>query len=472
MKNARLSAIFLIWGIVMPSVFAMGSKGHHGTMNQAFTMLQTGDERDRWIFGFYDYHSKRAGGSAQSVIGTQSSEPDNFLDTVIGGWWFGYHYFIRADFPFFSAGSNYSSFWHFTSCFSAPKNGDKCTGYGYRISPDDGFFGLNGLMKSLLYNQEVKSGDFNSANGTVISLKDTFQLLTKDWLGFLSDFYNGEPDSGWGIPGASDPIHQYQTLTSSTDPTKNGQFKFGTNNWRVPSANWKDIQDVYFNPMANQMQYWYNLFSHNSAFDDIQPEGLRLLGYVHHGPGDVCTPQHAWSTLSHYHQEFESFIDEFITKGFKADKSEVIALIEAFEKSERMTYAQQFTTANDLDNGAAPIAPLGDIVEEGLAIKDLKVNGKIDYTLLSVGDIMRWLAEQGTGNADVLADDSETTFTNGAKKAITCAVAGEILILRKAAADLYKKKQYEKILAGAGAQAEIFGNGIFSVGGNNYNQIR
>jgi hypothetical protein len=470
MKTVKLFiSILLLSVLASGSAFGMAAKAHRGTLLQALEILQKGDDSQRWIYGFYNYHAQRNGTSPSATIADMGPQPDNFLDTVIGGWWIGYRYFIEVQ---FLTSIGFTSYWHFTSAYRPGKHGDRYSGYGYSVQPPGGFFGLNNIVKTLLYNQEVKSGSYDNARGLVLGLKDIFQIFTKDWLGLASDFYNGEKDSGWGIPGAADVIHDYQTQNSSTDSSQNGQFKTGTNNWRVPGGNWDDIQDTFFNPGANAGQFWYNQFTHNGNFDDIKTDTLKQIGYAMHWIADGSTPQHVWNTTDHNHTSFEGYLDEQIAKGYKVNKDEVNALLEEFDNSEMTTLSQTMvcdggTTVSGQTCSGATLAA-GEV-----AIKSLKVNGKVDPTLYSAGDILRWLAEKAVTYDKVLSDDSEATFKANADKALTLAVAGEILLLKKATADLYKKKQYARIVDAGTAPAEgIWGYGTFTASGVTYNQIR
>ena len=452
-------------------VFAMKSGAHRQTLLQALEMLQKGDEKQRWIYGFYSYHASRNGTSPQATIAEMGPAPDHFLDTVIGGWWIGYRYFFELE---FYSGGGYTSYWHFTSAYRPGKYGDRYSGYAYPVAPEDGFFGLNTIVKTVLHNQEIKSGSFENARGLVVGIKDLFQILTGDWLGLAKDAYMGEaPKGDWALPGAPDVLNDYQTQTASTDPTKNGRLVNGKT--RVPTGNWEDIQDAYFNPGANAGQYWYNQFTHNSSFDNISEAQLKQLGYAMHWIADGATPQHVWGTSDHNHTNFEGYIDEYLGKGFKASADKVFELINQFENSAMTSYKQQFASANDIDGGSGAWMGALDYTangQDGPALKDLKVNGRLDYTLVSAGDILRWLAEQAVQIEEVLADDSEKTFSSGAERALTLAVAGEILLLSKGAADLYKAKQYQKLAQNAGEFSEFWGFGTFQIGATTYNQIR
>jgi hypothetical protein len=469
MKTVKfIISVLLLSALVTGSTYGMAAKAHRGTLLQALEILQKGNESQRWVYGFFNYHAQRNGTSPSATIADMAPQPDNFLDTVIGGWWIGYRYFVEVQ---FLTSIGFTSYWHFTSAYRPGKYGDRYSGYGYSVQPPGGFFGLNNIVKTLLYNQEVKSGSYENARGLVLGLKDIFQIFTKDWLGLASDFYNGEKDSGWGIPGAPDVIHDYQTQNSSTDRTQNGQFTdAGTQSWRVPASNWDDVQDTFFNPGANAGQFWYNQFTHNASFDDIKTDSLKQIGYAMHWIADGSTPQHVWNTTDHNHTSFESYLDEQIGKGYKVDKEKVEALLHEFDESEMTTLTQKFACT------ASPVAGTctNNAISAGeVALKNLKVNGKVDPTLYAAGDILRWLAEKAVTYDKVLSDDSEETFNAGTSQALTLAVAGEILLLKKATADLYKKKQYSRIVDASTAPAEgIWGYGTFTVNGVSYNQIR
>ncbi len=472
LKGIKLVSVLAALLIANGAVFSYGAAGHIKTTAQAFDILQTGDEKQRWIYGFYSYHATRSGTSVHATVVPAAAEPDNYLDTVIGGWWIGYRYFVEVQ---FLASANFTSYWHFLTAYRPGKHGDRYSGFSYALAPEDGFFGLNTILKTVLYNQEIKSGSYESAKGLVIGVKDIFQIVSKDWLGLAKDFYMGEEGSSksWGLAGAPNVLTDYQVQVAGTDPTINGQLVGGKS--RVPAGNWNDIQNAYFNPGSNASQYWYNLVTSQGEFDNISEYHLKLLGYMLHWIGDVTVPQHTWSTTDHNHLSFESHADEKVSQNWKVDKDKVLALVEQFRNSDMKTYAQKFAAGTEPAGGQVDGDSLNNAQPggEGPAIKDLKVNGITDPTLYSAGDILRWVAEQAVSNNKVLSDDSEKTFNDASDKSLTLAVAGNLLILEKLAADLYKKKVYSSIVNAHTAPANgIWGNETFIVNGTVYNQIR
>lgn len=466
-----ISTLLILCAISFNSqVFGFASGVHEKAIDQAFDYLRTGDAKSRWVYGFYEYHASRNGTSTSAAISKKGPSPDNFLDTVIGAWWIGYRYFVEVQ---FLTNIGFTSYWHFSSPFRPGKNGDRYSGFAYPIAPSEGFFGLNNIIKTVLYNQEIKSGSYENARGLVLGVKDIFQIVTEDWLGLLSDFYNGEKDGGWGIPGAPDSIHDYQTQTSSTDHNKNGQYENGS--WRIPSSNWDDIQDTYFNPGANAGQYWYNQFTHNSSFDDIKEAQLNQLGYMMHWVVDGSAVVHTWSSTGNNHTGFESFADELISSGWKPDSDRVAEVIQKFKNSDMTTYAQKMKANTLASSGCVtPTVDVTKIADDGVPIKCLKIGGKTDPTLYSVGDILRWLAIEANQNTKVLTDDSEETFRKAAEANITLAVAGVTLVLEKSAADLYKFKQFSRMVnAGTAPSEGVWGYSTFTIGGSaTFNQIR
>ena len=474
MKTVKLFISFLLISAFVAPAIGMSAQSHRGTLLQALEILQKGSAKQRWVYGYYAYHASRNGTSPQATIAEMGPKPDNFLDTVIGGWWIGYRYFIEVQ---FLTSIGFTSYWHFTSAERPGKYGDRYSGYSYQMAPEDGFFGFNTMVKRLLYNQEIQSGSYENAKGLVLGLKDIFQIVSKNWLGLLKDFYMGEKGSSgeWGLPGAPDVIHDYQTQTASTDRTVNGQYQKNTTSWRVPEKNWDDIQDTYFNPGANAGQFWYNQFTHNASFDDIKEEQLKQLGYAMHWIADGATVQHVWSTTDHNHTDFESYMDEMISGGFKVDRDAVEQLIQNFENSEMYTYAQKHVQISDLDNNKGKTGNIVNIADNGVKLKDIRVNGEFDYTMVSAGDILRWLAQEAIKKTDVLSDDSEETFTSIGNECLTLAVAGEILLMTKGIADLYKAKQYEKKMTILNDKKDIWGNNVIQIGSPTpiqLNQIR
>jgi hypothetical protein len=144
MKTVKLFiSILLACALSASSIFGMAAKAHTGTVLQALEILQKGNEGQRWVYGFFNYHAGRNGTSAQATIAENGPAPDNFLDTVIGGWWIGYRYFIEVQ---FLTSIGFTSYWHFTSAYRPGKYGDRYSGYAYSVQPPGGFFGLNNIV--------------------------------------------------------------------------------------------------------------------------------------------------------------------------------------------------------------------------------------------------------------------------------------------------------------------------------------
>lgn len=433
---------FILVGIATlsaSSVFGMKGLAHKETAKMAYEFLQNGTEKQRWIAGFYEYHADRNGTSYAETIAKAAPQPDDFLDTVIGGWWVGYRYYASVQ---FLTNINFTSYWHFTSSFRPGKYGDIHSGFWYRVAPDDGFFGLNGIIKTVLYNQEIKSGSYENAKGLVLGLKDIFQVFTQDWVGLAKDFYMGEK-SDFGIPGAPDVLHNYQAQSSAHrgNTTEAAWAK------RVPASNWDDYQDVVFNPGANAGQWWYNEFTTYAEFTNMTDNLLRTLGYTMHWASDSATPQHVWSTTAHYHVDFESHIDEVISsQGYRANADNVIALIEEFKNDtqEDLTYRKK------ADGTPETIADAGG-----------------DPTLYAAGDILRWISRKAVQNDKVLTDDSASSFDPGARESIDLATTAIVLVLEKATADLYKKQELSKKYVDPTnpVPVKLFGDGKVTVGG-------
>lgn len=473
----------MVTAVVTPNIMAMAHKAHSGTVKEAISYLNSGNDDQKWLHGFWQYHAKRNATSVNETLIKMAPEPDNFLDTVIGGWWIGYRYFVEVQ-SLVNVG--FTSYWHFTSAYRPGRFGDRHTGYAHPIQPkfgDEGFFNINKLLQLGLYNQEVLSGSFEDAKGLVLGLKDIFQVVTKNWFGLAKDFYMGEKGSSgeWGRQGAPDVLNDYQTQTSSRDEYFSGRKSdlAGTTS-RVPASNWDDYQKVFFNPSANAAQYWYNQVTQNGNFDNLSKRDLEMLGFTFHFIADGSTPQHVWNTTAHFHTDFEGFIDKHVGK-FKPSKDEIASLLQEFRESDHKTYAQYLPNSASLSDESGDCAPVkaasslpnyGDGKE--MAIKCLKVNNKIDPTLYSASDIVRWLASKAIDNQKVLVDDNEETFKAGAERALHLAMVGEILMLEKAAADLYKKKQYLEKLGAVSEEDKnkIWGNGVVLIGGVLYPQIR
>jgi hypothetical protein len=266
-----MKKFLIILGVVMFSL-SLAGKGnawkfntHRDTVIKAFEFMETqGDANQKWIVQFLKY---RGGSDIALRVGNKNGDTDNFRDTSIGGWWIGY----RTNVGIFGFDVNYTSFWHFISMFRPGHFGNPYDGYSYRYSLDDGFWGLNGVIKSLLYNQDVR----NEGNaGRTIS----------------------NPENGQGVRSAY--RFKYQLSES--------QKYYST----TPSSNYEDYQNIIFEPNSNSAAYWYGKALYGRTSTTVDSAHIEYLGHVFHMAGDACVTQHVWDTSDHNHVSYEGWVDD------------------------------------------------------------------------------------------------------------------------------------------------------------------
>ncbi len=238
---------------------------HRDSVIKAFEFMEIqGNSNQKWVAQFIKY---RGGSDIALRLGNKNGDTDNFRDTSIGGWWIGY----RTHVGLFGFDVNYTSFWHFIAMFRPGHYGNPYDGYSYKYSPDDGFWGLNGVIKSLLYNQDVR----NEGNaGRTIS----------------------NPENGQGVRNA----YRFKYQLSSS------QKYYST----TPSSNYEDYQDIIFEPNSNGAAYWYGKALYGRTSTTVDGIHIEYLGHVFHMAGDACVTQHVWDTSDHNHVAYEGWIDD------------------------------------------------------------------------------------------------------------------------------------------------------------------
>ena len=113
----------------------------------------------------YQIYVNSAGGldNAKELLGQAAYDGDSFLDTRMGGWWTGYHY-TAGDMSLGLINNNYTSFWHYiTMTRGEDVHGNDHGGYDYRYHTEDpSYFDNDAIVHKWLYNQELKTADYNS----------------------------------------------------------------------------------------------------------------------------------------------------------------------------------------------------------------------------------------------------------------------------------------------------------------------
>ncbi len=258
---------------------------HKSTVIEAFSFMEgeNGDSSQKWAASFIRY---TAGSDIDVRCGIKNGDTDAFYDTSIGGWWVGY----RTHVSILGFDTNFTSYWHFVTMFRSGSYGNAYDGYSYKYSPGDGFWGYNGVVKSLLYNQDTRN---EGKAGNRISY----------------------PESGNGVRDAYRLRYQAP-----------GQARYYSS---TPGGNYDDYQKTVYEPCTNAAAYWYGRALNGRTPTTIDRVHAEYLGHVFHMAEDATVTQHVWNTLDHYHTDYEAWVDS--NYGILLDRSNVTALVAEFK---------------------------------------------------------------------------------------------------------------------------------------------
>ncbi|HNR88858.1 MAG TPA: hypothetical protein PKM65_11005 [Spirochaetota bacterium] len=292
MRKLFISITILLFCVALSGTgSAWKFNSHRDTVVKAFEFMESShaDYIQQWTANFLKY----AGGSDIALkMGNKNGDTDNFYDTSIGGWWVGY----RTHVGIFGFDTNFTSFWHFITMFRPGNYGNAYSGYSYKYSLEDGFWGLNGVIKSLLYNQDVR----NSGNaGNNISY----------------------PTNGKGVKDA----YKFRYQLSA------GQKYYST----TSGGNYDDYQDIIFEPNSNASAYWYAKALEGRTPSNIGAAHLYYLGHVFHMVGDSNVTQHVWNTSDHNHVDYEGWVDD--NRASLVNFARVKELVQEFKNAHGIT---------------------------------------------------------------------------------------------------------------------------------------
>ena len=255
------------------ALYSWTGSTHIRTVQDAVSFMKGSQatETEKWIISFLEYRSQLGNADFTGYVGNKNRDTDNFKDTEMDGWWC----FASCTFSIVGVDfANYTSFWHFLT-LSRPGRYNNYDGYSYRYSLPDDFWGLNGVTKSYLYNRHCNN---EGKAGNSISYPSSGSLGVKS--GYRQRYvYNG-------------------SLYNST----------------TPSGNYDDYQDIIWEPLNNAAVYWYGRALRNrsgspASSGNVNYYDLGLLGHALHMAGDANVPQHLWNTLSHYHSDYEGWVN-------------------------------------------------------------------------------------------------------------------------------------------------------------------
>ncbi|MCP4132459.1 MAG: hypothetical protein GY754_15915 [bacterium] len=236
---------------------------------------------------------KYAGGDdIAEELGQKNGETDSFTDTAIGAWWIGYWSHVTL----FGMTASVTVYSHFITIFRPGVNGNAYDGYNYRNSLEDGFWGLNGLIKTMMYNMDVKNK--GNAGRSVFN-----------------------PAGGQGIKKA----YRFRYQESAAN-------KFYST---TSSRNYKDFQDVVFEPNSNAAAYWYGKALEGRISTTIEREQILYVATAMHMGGDANVVQHVWNTSDHNHFGYESWVNS--NYGILYNEETVADLIDEFKEEHNIS---------------------------------------------------------------------------------------------------------------------------------------
>lgn len=273
------------------SLYAWKFDTHKASVVKAFEFMESENatEEQKWIA---DYIKYIGGTDIADKIGEKNGKTDHFEDTAFGSWWTGY----RSHFMVFGNHITFTAMSHFTTLFREGENGNPYSGYSYKYSLDDGFWGLNGVMNTVVGSFKMKN-DGNAGNSI------------------------SNPENGQGM------LEAYKFQYQESD---NQKFYSSTDNYK------QKYKNVIFEPASNAGAYWYGKTLQGQTPESIDGRHIEYLGHVMHYLNDSNVAQHVWNTLDHNHSSTESWIDERLDQMFENDK--ITTIIEDFKNSFDITH--------------------------------------------------------------------------------------------------------------------------------------
>lgn len=287
MKKIFLIIFTLIISLASSSLYAWTFDTHKLSVIKAFEYMKSDKAtfEQEWMA---DYLESIGGPDIAIKIGDKNGDTDKFEDTKLGSWWMGYWTSMF--------GNNFTAFNHFITMFREGDYGNAYSGYSYKYSLEDGFWGRNGLLKTAFYNKKVK----NKGNaGNKIS----------------------SPENGKGI------IDAYRFKSQES-----GKQSFYSN---TPDSNYKKYQNMIFEPSSNAAAYWYKKTLSEQTPETVDARHIEYLGHVMHMINDSSVTHHVWNTLDHNHTTYETWVTDNLDQMYDQDR--VSEIITEFKESYNIT---------------------------------------------------------------------------------------------------------------------------------------
>lgn len=279
-------AFFLVASTIlgMPySLYAWLYGTHHAAVTKAFKYMESprasADQRSAATF-----LKKYGGNDIHIVIAEKSGNTDDFSDTYAESWYSGKRYIIDLG----SKRINISTLWHFLSIQKDGCCGNDLPGFSFNFAPPEGGTHYNELLRTLVFNHKVGNAGF-AGYGISIPIR----LVS--------------PIEAYRFRGRFSAYRAYYSITSD--------------------ENYSRFQSTIFEPSTNSCVFWYEQALEGIKVGTTDLHHIGFLGHVMHLANDATVTHHLYSTLDHYHDEYEKFVNDNLPLMYSETKvNELIAL--------------------------------------------------------------------------------------------------------------------------------------------------
>lgn len=280
--------------IIPPPLHAWKFGTHRYSVIKAFDYMEgaTGTKMQNWAARFVKY----AGGEEFHLrLGDKNGNTDEFSDTRIGEWWSGHDTALFL--PGFTL--NYTCLWHFITMSRPGSFGNAFDGFTPRQSLQGAFVSYNRLVRSMLHNREIAGTGF--------------------------------PGRGISIPLQTAAVTEAYRFRAQHSASR--RFYSST-----PPSNYGNFQDAVFEPCSNAAAFWYGQALEGTARGITDLQHLDYLGHAMHLANDATVTHHVWNTLDHFHESYESWVNENTASLYNPAK--VRELIDGFYSAHGVTSEQ------------------------------------------------------------------------------------------------------------------------------------
>lgn len=354
--------VFLFMGAIICMPFPLNAwmyRTHHAAVTKAFDYMEgpraSTDQANAACF------LKNSGGKdIHILIAEKSGNTDEFSDTCAESWWNGKMKIIDLG----TKRINISTLWHFLSINKAGCDGNEFSGFSCSFAPAGGGTRYNELLRAIMYNHKVANLGFAG-------------------LGITVPFRPTGPIEAYRFRGRFSASRVFYSTTSK--------------------ENYLRFHNTVFEPSTNAAAFWYGQAVQGTGVGITDLQHIGYLGHVMHLANDATVTHHLYSTLDHYHDEYEHFVNDNLPSLYSETKvKELIALF---------------------FNSSAGKKGLGNIM---------------------IRDIILFFAHRSAGMTAPLYSDLLETRKNCGKEQFCASVAENIIIITKYHSDLRRKEDLRR----------------------------